>query len=326
MTKRFSEAMVVPDQVDVAPELVVVKAGSIDVWDRNPLDPELQRVGYSYTQPLGMAGLEKQLIIMPSQWSEYAQRQPQLDREASITAATNVPTLALDMPGQSPNSTNPTASQRRGLKHGNWNGLSESLWGVALRALREQGEDLEQKEVVLFGMSQGGTIAASMAASKPEAIKVSDVVLWNSPSVYDATRRDWQQLRRQMALYGGKDNNYYLGLNPEWAYKEGPKDAVRWFKHPINHFHSAPKAIGSANDSVTLFKPLTDGRLPDVTVHLVHSALDRISDAADNIEAQDYLERIKGVNIRRLEQLGDYHAILNSLGAIAVVGTKVLSS
>lgn len=320
MTERFTTTLELPDSLLAAPELVTVHPGIAEV--RHGEESVLQRIGYTLTEPIGPVR-NNTLVVMPSQWSEYADRGPQRDRQASVVAPTSVPTLALDMPGQSPNSDQLTSEQRKALKQGDWTVLGTHLWEAAEVALAQHGIDIHDKEIVLFGMSQGGPISSGMAAVKPELVTVSDIVLWNSPSPFNIRKRDALALGYDMALFAGKDLSYYANLNPDWAYRETPADGKRILRHPYNHFYLAPKAIAASTDSAVLYDPIREGRLPDVRVHFFHASEDRVSAAINNEEAELLLRRVTSEVVRR-EQQGEYHSITNYMGAVAAVASDVL--
>lgn len=321
---RYTEELNVPDSLANAPDLVTIHTETY-VSDKDDAGCR-QKIGTSLALPNHPNVASKSMVILLCQWSEYSERMPQVDRLTAISADTRIPVLSLDMPGQSPNSSGLSRRQREALGKGDYTPLASALWNAAKFVAETRSIDLCDKEVILVGPSQGGPQAAAMAAIAPEGMVLSDVVLWNSPSVYNLPRRDSVGLASDFLLHGSKDMQYYSTLNPEWAYQESAKDGLRIVRHPISHGVTALRGMAHASDSTLLYNPLQSGDL-EARIHIIHSSEDAVSLACSNQAAEEYLNRTRARgNIRRVELEGEYHAITNYIGAVAVAVKGVVDA
>lgn len=283
-----------------------------------------QIIGYSLTTPLELPDSEKRLIIMGSQWSEYATRAPQEDRAEAIATVLGIPVLAIDMPGQSPESSGLTYVQKQGIKRGDFSVLGQSLWDTASLAVsRERKKSLLEHEVILLGMSQASSIVSSMLATAPEKVAISDVVNWNGPAIANSGDRSARGLLRDFVVDGPKDDKLYKDRNPGWAYREGPLELARVLRRPRGHILSF-LGLARANDAKTLAACLTGEKGFNGRIHIVHSALDTVSAARDNEAAARLLKGLPGTDVRWAPLPGEHHAVLNHLPAIAAVMQQVV--
>ena len=163
-----------------------------------------------------------------------------------------------------------------------------------------------------------------MAATKPEKQAVSDVVLFNSASVDNVENRAWKRLGIDF-IRSGTDLTYYADHNPQWAYQEDPKDMLRIPRRLRGHLPAPIKGMAATNDSKTLFAPLQEGRL-DSRINLIHCERDIVSNASNNLSAQQYLQRIPSAEVRREQLAGEYHGITGHLGSLAVALDDIINA
>lgn len=294
--------------------------------------PTSGKVGYSATIPEGPQPHAKsgQIVLMTSSWSEFSGRGPQLDRQRAISATLGIPVIAVDMLGQSPNSSSLKGDLRKSVASGDFASVSRLLWETANFASRYHGLNLSDKEVIVFGMSQGATLAGAMLEAAPEGQGISDVVLWNTPSFTSESQRSWRSLGRAF-LRSGTDFDYYAGLNPEWAYKEGPKDAVRFVRHGRGLLFAPVKGMARARTDEGIFTALSR-RAPDMGVaslpriHVINGSEDVVSLADSNEIAVDFLVGHTSAEVRHAVQRGEYHGVTNLLGAVASVAADVVNA
>lgn len=184
--------------------------GTCLLTETDPGGRHEQIIGYSLTTPLELPDSERRLIIMGSQWSEYATRAPQEDRAEAMATVLGIPVLAIDMPGQSPESSGLTYVQKQGIKRGDFSALGRSLWETAGSAVfRERKKSLLEYEIILLGMSQASSIDSAMAVTAPEKVAISDVVSWNGPAIANNGNRLARGLLRDFVVDGPKDDKLY---------------------------------------------------------------------------------------------------------------------
>lgn len=336
--ERYTASLTDPESLETAPQDVWVSEGQYkqDYFINDPrgVSKYTVELGYVVTQPKHPLP-NRALFVLLSPWSEYASRQPQLDRAASIASTTRNSVIAVDMLGQSPNSSKLKGIRRQEVAKGNYQTVATDTWLAAECAAKETGIDLKDKELIIIGPSQGATLAGAMYATKPEWLTVSDVVLWNSPSFTSPFERSDIRLGRTFASKGDIDFKYYAGLNPDWAYRETPKDMLRWAGMLSGILWAPIAGMAGAQTDHVMREALQKQRNinPGITLprtYIVHAEEDPISPSYSNVNATRQIARAYpypiGHEVRRIPQHGEYHAITNHLGSVAATAQLVVTA
>jgi hypothetical protein len=287
-----------------------------------------QKTGFTLVTPAGYEDKAGPLFVMTCSWSEYSAREPQLDRQRAIAGFTGVPVISVDMPGQSPNSSPLTPEQRGAVAHGNFGLLADRLWNTVEYGAKRGGIDLSNKELVVFGMSQGATLAAAMYEAQPQTTTISDVVLWNTPSFTSPQMRSSLKLAKDFLRFGGTDFSYYADLNPVWAYREGLADSARFVQHLGGLVFAPISGMAHAKTDNALFETIArrSSEAEQPRIHIVHAGNDNVSPDWSNELAEGNLEVVHPGEVRRVQQDGEYHGVTNCLAAVAMVADEVVEA
>lgn len=323
------------ERIENAPNLVNVEAGVVTVENDDESMRGEQSFGYCVVKPKELeespAKNNVPVIIRFGQWSEDSHRQYDIDRSIATAALTGLRVISIDTPGQS-NNVRPrlTNRQKEAMASGDFNPVTSAQWGAVEEVLANEVLTVDAVEFILAGSSQGATLVASALQTAPEEAEISTAILWNTPSFTTPKERSPWLLGKQF-LGSGEGDKEYKEFNPDWVSEDNLSRLLFKFGgRPINHLR-AVKGMAEARDHERLPQALNqpDGqhrRLAPVLFRLIHGTDDDISAVWHNKRAEEMLKAAGFSSVDRRELNGEYHAITNCMGAVAVATNLAIAN
>jgi hypothetical protein len=188
---------------------------NLGLW--HSIDVEGQKIGLRTFLPEILKD-ENTILIDPIAFSVHASKPRDVQRSSILSEETGLVTVALEMPGMGPGSSELTNAQKNALKQGDWSVLGDAQWDAIREALELQGIVLANKKVHFNGFSMGVSSMIGLIESAPEDVEIGNVIAWEGvawkPRGKITQYLNIGGLALRMIASGGKLSTYQKKLAP----------------------------------------------------------------------------------------------------------------
>lgn len=275
----------------------------------------------------------KKILITSMAWSDHPGRGFEALREL-LSANDEMAVLGISFPGAGVTESAMTPKQKEALLNPelSFGPIAEVSWQVVedrlTRELARQAIDRNwmDYDYALGGKSLGTSLSIAMAATKPEGVNISDLVLVQG-TAYGQPKSP-NRLRLDFVLPAMAKFNQYNGQNPYGANMRqdvaelglGPHVNLvgNILKHPASHIGAVAVALARGGDKLELAKGLFRHSLYDTKITMLTGDKDKLADASEMVSAAAQMNRLyvvqgKSPMVEAVVWPGHYHSAMENL-------------